>query len=64
LRPLSKQGVDGRDEPGHDEEKWFKVTGICSSINVSQSPGRWGVAQPTILMSGERAKAPLDRLIA
>jgi hypothetical protein len=37
-RPLSKQGVDGRDEPGHDEEKWFKVTGICVGAFPAVTP--------------------------
>jgi hypothetical protein len=29
LEPLNKQGVDGRDKPGHDEwEAWFNMTGM------------------------------------
>jgi hypothetical protein len=32
LSALDKQGVDGRDEPGHDERgRWFNVIGICSN---------------------------------
>jgi hypothetical protein len=32
LLPLNKQGVDGRDKPGHDEwGRWFNMTGIRSS---------------------------------
>jgi hypothetical protein len=33
LRPASKQGVDGRDKPGHDEwERWSNMAGIRSKI--------------------------------
>jgi hypothetical protein len=38
LPSFSKQGVDGRDKPGHDSEEMLDITELGSSFDVRARP--------------------------